>query len=1047
MNFCHALPYPILNVMRYFYARIQKTGPWACVWFWLFFAPNALYAQRSGPVTGRVADEANQPLSGVTVAVKGTTVGSITDAKGEYSVNAPAGSVVLVFSYIGYVTEEVPLNGQTTVNVTLLPDLKSLSEVVVVGYGTVKKSDLTGSVSSVKAAELTQTPIANLVQGLQGRAAGVQITQNSGAPGGNISIRIRGNNSLTGSNEPLYVIDGIPIGSGGDVARGGVGFGNTAGNVQNPLSSLNPSDIESIEILKDASATSIYGTRGANGVVLVTTKRGKAGKTSITYDAYYGIQQVGRKLEMMNATEFARMENEIIGNTSLYPNPDSLGTGTDWQDLIFRTAPIQSHQISVLGGNDKTVFNVSANYFRQDGIVIGSDFTRGSIRLNLDNTVNNRLKVGVNFTTTFTLNNGTVSSTVGEGASNGIIVSALFAPPTLTPYDELGKPILFGNSFGGRYLDYNNPLAFESQVLNRNTGLRLLGNVYADVKIAEGLTYRATLGGDIGNSIRDSYVGRGIRAGQLVNGQGGKGQVNNYNVIHESILNYDKTFGESHKLALTGVFSTQSQTSVVSNTTTEQFPNDILLNNNLGLAATVLVGSNKSRWRLDSYTARANYSFRSKYLVTLTGRVDGSTRFGENNKYGFFPSVALGWRISEESFLKDVPFLSDLKLRGSYGVTGNAEIPLYQSLTQFSANGNYNFNNSRNIGIGPDNIPNPDLRWEKSYQTNVGVDVGLINNRITVSADYYVKKTNDLLLRRDIPLSSGQASVLGNFGSIENRGIEITANAAILTGEFKWTLGGNFTANRNKVLKIDDSRTEIVPTFQAGAGNGIAQFTYGSILRVGQPVGSFYGYLFDGIYQSNEATPQIAGTVRYKDINNDGQVTGADLTIIGDPNPDFIFGVSSNFSYKGFDLSAFVQGVQGNDIYFASRLLLESGQGTRNQLRSYTQRWTPTNPSNTYPKAVANQRLNQSDQFIEDGSFVRIKNVQVGYTLPVSKLNLTWLQNLRVYVSGNNLFTFTRYTGYDPEVNTAGENTLQYGVDNTGYPVARSYLLGLQVTF
>lgn len=995
-------------------------------------------------LTGRVTGSDGNPLPGVSVIVKGTQRGSTADAEGQYTLPNVAPSAVATFSYIGYLSQDVTVGNRTIIDVVMQSDDRSLNEVIVVGYGTVRKSDLTGSVSSVKAAELKQTPIANFAQGLQARASGVQVTQNSGAPGGSLTVRIRGNNSISGSSEPLYVIDGFPI-SGNDnpSAGGGVGFGRTTGNQLSVLSTLNPSDIESIEVLKDASATAIYGTRGANGVVLITTKRGKSGQTKVSYEGYYGTQQIRKKLDLLNATEFAQLENQVSGQNQ-FPNPEQLGEGTDWQGLIFRKAPIQSHQLSVSGGSDKTLFNLSTNYFKQDGILIGSDFARGSIRLNLDNTINKSIKVGTSLTYNYAVNNGAVTASTGEGALAGIVTSALLAPPTLAPYDSLGKPAIFS----GRYLERNNPVGIATEVLNRNTTQRFLGNLYADWTITNGLTYRASFGGDLISDTRDSYVTRNVRAGFTAGGQGGKGHSNSNTILHESILTYRRDFG-SHDVTVTGVYSTQSQTQTSDNISASQFPNDLTINNDLNQAAVVSVGSTKQKWRLDSYTGRINYGYKGRYLLTVTARTDGSSRFGLNNKYGFFPSVAGAWRVSEEPFMQGQKVVSDLKLRVSYGVTGNADIPLYNSLARFGSVGNYNFNNVRVIGIAAANIPNPDLRWEKSGQADVGVDFGLLNNRVQVTADVYYKKTTDLLLSRTVPTSSGYGSILGNFGSLENRGIEVSVSAALLTGDLKWDLTGNVSANRNKLLYIDGKRNEIVPAGLSGNA-AVGSFTNTSLLRVGEPLGSFYGYFFDGIYQTGESIPagKFAGDARYRDLNGDGLLSAADQNINGNPNPKYFFGLTNNLRYKGLDLSVFIQGVQGNDIFFAQRLVLENVGGAQNQLRGVVNRWTPTNPNNQYVRASMNQRINQSDAFIEDGSFVRFKNITLGYSLPAAAAGkINWLKGARIYVSGNNLITFTKYSGYDPEVNTAGQNNLNLGVDNSGYPGAKSYLVGLQVTF
>lgn len=1021
---------------------VPQTISWLVCLLLLLSLPALAQQTQSVTVSGLVTStETNQAIPGANVVIKNTQQGTTTNANGEFTLSAPAGSLVLIISSIGHQTQEVPVTGQSKLTISLQPDDRSLNEVIVVGYGTVKKSDLTGSVSSVKAAELRQTPIANFVQGLQARASGVQVTQNSGAPGGSISVRIRGNSSISGSSEPLYVVDGFPI-AGGDnpVAGGGSGLGADNGNRLSVLSTLNPNDIESMEVLKDASATAIYGTRGANGVVLITTKRGKAGKTRVSYDGYYGQQQIRKTLDVMNATQYAQLQNELTGQ-ALFPNPTQLGEGTDWQSLIFRKAPMQSHQLSVSGGNERSQFALSMNYFDQDGIIINSNFKRGSIRVNLDNAVSKNFKIGTSLTYTYSVNNGAVTATLGDGGpAGGIVLSALTTPPVLNPYNADGTPTLYT----GLYVDANNPVALASEVLNRNTTRRLLGNIFADWTIAEGFTYRASFGGDLVTDTRDSYVTRYVRAGSVVGGIGGKGNANTNTILHESLLNYHRLLG-AHDLTLTGVFSTQGQMQTADAITGQQFPNDLVLNNNLSQASIITIGSNKQAWRLDSYTGRINYNYKSRYLLTLTGRVDGSSRFGANNKYGFFPSVAGAWRLSEEPFMQGQQVLSDLKLRGSYGLTGNADIPLYNSLSRLNSVGNYNFNNVRTIGIAAANISNPDLKWEKSAQADIGLDFGLFNNRVQVTADVYYKKTTDLLLSRTIPLSSGFGSIFGNYGSVENKGIEVTINAGVLNGRLKWDISGNVSANRNKLTLIDGVRTEIVP----GGGDGsVGAFTNNSILRVGAPIGSFYGYNFDGIYQTGDNIPtgRVPGNIRYRDLNGDNVISGADQTIIGNPNPSYIFGINNNLKYKGFDLSLFVQGVQGNQIFNVARLRLEGGASVSNQYATLVDRWTPTNPSNRYPKAVTGQRVNQSDSHIEDGSFIRFKNITLGYTLPATG-KLAWLANSRVYVSANNFATLTNYSGYDPEVNTAGQNNLNLGVDNIGFPVPKSFIAGLQLNF
>jgi TonB-linked SusC/RagA family outer membrane protein len=1018
---------------------MMKKIPLFCknlLWLFCFLLTSTAFAQ-SIQLTGKITDEKGEGLPSASVVEDGTTNGTVTDLDGKFSLNVSSKNTVLVVSFVGYETQKITVGNQTSIAVTLSTG-KALDEVVVVGYGSVKKSDLTGSVSSIKGDELKQTPVANFVQGLQARASGVQVIQNSGAPGGSISVRVRGNNSISGSSEPLYVIDGFPVaGSDNPIAGGGSGIGTENGNRLSVLSTLNPNDIESMEVLKDASATAIYGTRGANGVVLITTKRGKAGKTRVTYEGYYGTQKINKMLELMNAEQYALYENELTAS-NINPDPKSLGVGTDWQSLVFRQAPIQNHQLSISGGNEKTQYNVSLNHFNQDGIIITSNFNRSSVRMNLDNIVNKNLKIGTNITYNYAINNGAATASANDGGA-GIVVTALQASPYLAPFGPDGRTAIYE----GRFADVINPLSLAYSVKSQNTTRRFLGNIFADWTILRGLSYKATFGGDLINDARDSYADKYLRSAAIVNGIAGKGSVYSNTFLHESQLNYQKTLG-AHDLTFTGVFSTQTQTLKSDAITASQFPNDLVFNNNLSQAAVVTVASNKQSWRLDSYTGRINYNFKSKYLLTLTGRMDGSSRFGENNKYGFFPSVAAAWRIGEESFMKNQNFISDLKLRVSYGVTGNADIPLYNSLARLNSVGNYNFNNQRTIGIASANIANPDLKWEKSAQADIGIDFGIFDNRVRVTADVYQKKTKDLLLSRSVPISSGFASVFGNFGAVENKGMELSINVNVLNSAIKWDINGNFSANRNQLTLIDGVRTQILPA----DGNGtVAAFSNTSILRIGAPIGSFYGYSFDGIYQTGDNIPtgRTAGNIRYRDLNGDGVLSAADQDIIGNPNPNYIFGLNNTIKYKNFDLSLFIQGVQGNDIFNAARLRTEGGAGP-NQYATMLNRWTPTNPSNRYQKASTGQRINQSDIHIEDGSFIRFKNLTIGYTLPAIGKNAL-LANSRIYVSANNFITITNYTGYDPEVNTVGQNNLNLGVDNIGYPIPRSILVGVQLNF
>lgn len=981
-------------------------------------------------IKGKITDNSGDGLPGVNVTVKGTQKGIVSDAEGKYQLSGVPAKATLVFSFIGYLKQEIEVNNRTVIDVVLEADVKSINEVVVVGYGTQRKIETTGSIASVKSSDLVQTPVANVAQGLQARVSGIQINQNSGSPGGNVSVRIRGTNSINGTSEPLYVVDGIQISNGGGI------------NDVSPLSTINPNDIESVEVLKDASASAIYGARAANGVVLITTKRGKSGGTRVTLDSYFGVQKVTKTLPVLNAAEFAQLENEVFKN-SYYKDPASLGEGVNWQNLIFREAPIQNHQLSINGGNDKTQVALSANYFDQDGIIISSNFKRYSYRLNLDHKISNRVKVGTSILGSYSVNSGIQTGSTSQGdadvVTGTILGAAIGAPPTLKPYRSDGSIFPFGEQEDGRYREVTNPLGLAA-VLNKTALKRTLVNLYGEATILKGLTYRASFNVDLQNNINDRYSPRSIVSLRDLNDNSGSGSKSNSNFLgplHESILTYSQTIATNHSLKFTGVFASQAEFSNANSISASGFPNDATQNEALQLALNRTVSSSRSKQRLDSYMGRVNYGYKDKYFLDLTARVDGSSRFGANNKYGFFPAVSAAWRLIEEPFLKSATWLSDLKLRASYGITGNAGgISPYQSLSTVAATGSdYVFNNAYVTGINPTGIANPDLRWEKSTQANVGLDVSILNNRFSLIVDVYDKITRDLLYIKTLPLSSGYASITGNYASLENKGVEFAANARILDGPLKWNVSANLTRNRNKVLDLDGGTT---------TERFITSYT---ILKVGEPLGLIKSYIFDGINQTGETIlPGYDGRLgghKVKDLNGDGTITSADQTITGNPNPNFIFGFSTNLSFKGFDLSAFLSGSQGNDIYNLSRLSFENPLGQRNLLKGVVNRWSPTNPSNQYVSAAQGGRLPVSSYYVEDGSYIRCKNLTLGYTLPAIK----GVQNIRVYVSGNNLFTLTNYSGFDPEVNTfAGSNTV-IGIDNFVYPQARSFLGGIQVTF
>lgn len=999
--------------------------------FPILLIPVAALSQQLA-IKGRVTGTDNkEPLAGVTVRVKNTNTGTVTKPDGTYLLVVRQPDAVLVFTFTGFITTEmpVPVSGKTllVLDVALEPGHKELGEVIVVGYGTQQKANIAGAIASVKTAELKQTPISNVVQGLQGRVSGVQVTQNSAAPGGNISMRIRGVNSINGTSEPLYVVDGVQLSNSGGI------------NDISSLSLINPGDIESVAVLKDASATAIYGARGANGVVLITTKRGRAGKTQVTYDGYYGVQRNTREMSMMNAAEFARLENEVY-KTNVYADPDALGEGIYWQDLIFRDAPMQSHQVGVSGGNEKTQFSMSGNYFKQDGVIIRSDFTRYSFRLNFDHRISNFLKVGTSLFTSYVVNHRIPagSTSIDAGVISGSVLgAALAAPPTLKTYYDDGSIWPFGDQMDGRYREAVNPIGL-TRILDRDKTNRTLGSFYAEVTPVKGLTYRASFNPVISGTLNDYYSPRYImNSGDLASGGGTARKINSNTIVllHESVLTYETRIADRHSLKFTGVFATQTNNSNSNRINASNFPNDATLNEAVQLATDYTVTSSRSKDRLDSYMGRINYGFRDKYLLDLIARVDGSSKFGANNKYGFFPAAAIAWRASEEPFLRSVSAISNLKFRFSYGLTGNAgAIAPYQSLSLQGTSGMYYFEHTGVTGISLTGIANNDLKWERSIQADLGFELGLWKDRVNITADIYHKKTEDLLFVKKLPGSSGYNEVTGNFASLENRGVELSVDAVIVDRKVKWSFAGNISMNRNKL---------------SGLAGGVNNYTVSNyqVLQVGQPLGLFKTYVFDGIYQKGETILEGSGSrtggVKVKDLNSDGIISADDQKIIGHANPSFTYGFSTNLSYGKFDFSAFFSGIQGNKIYNLIRYTFENPLGSRNMYKALVNRWSESNPGNEYVSGYQGGRIPLTDRFMENGSFLRCKNITLGYRLPAIK----GISSARIYVSANNLFTMTDYTGYDPEVNTFGNSNTQVGVDNLVYPTARSFLFGIQAGF
>ncbi|GAB2796896.1 TonB-linked SusC/RagA family outer membrane protein [Hymenobacter luteus] len=1003
------------------------------------------------PVSGRVTQSNGEPLPGVTIIVKGTTLGTTTDADGRFSLNAPENST-LVVSYVGFTRREVPVTGaSTSLSITLAEDTRALSEVVVVGYGTQERGSVTGAVSSVSAREIATQPVADATQALQGRAAGVTITSNGGAPGGaaGTSIRIRGLTSA-GNNNPLFVVDGFPLPDGNE----------------NQLNAISPNDIETIDILKDASATAIYGVRAANGVVIITTKRGKTGTSTINLDAYRGVQQVWRKLDLLNAEEYAVINNEgrLAGGAPIVVdrlrNPQGLGEGTDWQDEVFRRAAIQNYSLSATGGSDKARYAVSASYFQQDGTIVGSDFERFTLRANGDVQVNKILKLGNNISLTH-LSDRQITSNSGE---YGTVQQTLRIPAIIPVY----RPDGYYYEPRGAQDNFieENPLASATITNQRFYRNRALTTFFAELEPVRGLRFRTNVGADFVfdnfNAFRpgvpelqadgQTYTSRYTQA------TAGATATASYapSYLIENTATFDRLIADKHQVTvLVGQSAQQFNYSNVEAYRTGYLRNDLQvinsgpINTQIGNAGTINRPS-----RLLSYFGRVNYEFAGKYLFQAIARYDGSGSFPPGDKFGFFPGVSAGWRISEEDFLKGNRVISNLKLRVGYGKVGNPNnAGRFAYLYAINSGIRYPFGpggGALQTGAAPTRQANPDLRWETNNQTNVGVDLGFLDNRFEATIDLYNRSSPNLIAPVPVSLVSGTYETVNrNAASAYNRGIDFSFTSHNVRGtgrSLNWTTTLNVSAYKSELESL-------------GVGqpyNGLSALS-GVIVRYdeGQPFGSFYGFVADGLFQTpedvqNHATQQSGtapGDIRFKDLNNDGVINAEDRTFIGNPNPDFTYGLNNTVTWGGFDLNVFLQGSQGNDIYNQNRYILESPlYGTSSGSTRVLGRWTGPGTSNDVPRAFAgdnadpNQNLRVSTYFVEDGSYMRIKTLTLGYSLPQSVMERIAAKQVRVYASAQNLLTLTKYSGYDPEVGARG-------IDLGVYPQPRVFLLGLNIGF
>jgi TonB-linked SusC/RagA family outer membrane protein len=1035
--------------------------------FLLIGGVQAAIAQKllKGKVT---SSEDGSGIPGASIVVAGTTVGTITNSDGNFSITAPANAKTLKVSFVGMKSQDVQIGAKTEFNIKLESEVTALDEVVAVGYGSQKKSDLTGAISSVKGKDLTLSPVMRADQALQGRAAGVMVQNTDGAPGGNISIRIRGSNSLQGNSNALVVIDGL---QGGDIKT------------------LNPNDIETIEVLKDASATAIYGSRGANGVILISTKKGKSGKPIINYNFSEGIQRLTKTIDVMNAGEFARAANEFSATLDEdYPpsgfkpftdeevaNFEKNG-GTDWQREVYKTGKLINHQLSISGGGDHMNYFISGSYMDNKGIMINSYYKRYNLRANFNADINEWVSVGLNWAGTKEISN---VPPFGNGSGSGVVIGqaaneAYLWDATTPVYDSNGNYMVHKPGYG--HDEGANPVMSAMETFNELNANRNNISGYLEIKPIKGLSLRVTGGAIIGNDNNIRYLNRKTFEGAGVGGLGTQYSGTSSRYQNSNILTYSRDFNLKHRLVLTGVAEYQVENNQSYGYEGNGFTTDVTGIYNLAGAANLIVSGNDiTKRELNSYLGRANYVYDNKYAITASYRADGSSVLAPGNKWAYFPSLAVSWTASNETFLRKFEALSNLKIRGGWGITGNQSISPYSTLASLAgANYPYDGGGSTNVGYIVSSALNDKLKWESTAQANVGMDLGLFGNRLTATLDVYKKKTTDMLLARQIPWYTGigasgvAPTITQNVGSMENKGIEISIGGDPLVGELKWNTNIMFSANKSKILDLGPGINELVQRANQGGGYGFNNMVW---LIKGESLGTLKGHLFEGIWSTSEEAEankfgQMPGDPKYKDLNGDHKINASDLTIIAHTAPKFSFGFNNKFSYKDFELSFSIQGVYGNQIFNAGRIFTEKTNwglltGTSRRLLDH---WTPTNQDTDIPGWIVqsertkyrleknlgdyNVSVNGRDsRYVEDGSYIRLKTINLGYNLPKSICNKIKMDRVRVYVAGANLWTLTNYTGYDPEASSFSSSDGRAGIDNSNYPQSKTYTVGIDVTF
>jgi len=958
-------------------------------------------------ITGKVTDAQGMSLPGVTVQLLGTQKGTATGIDGTYSLSITEG--ILRFSYIGYAAQEISTEGKTVIDVVLQEEASTLGEVVVVGYGTQLKKDLTTAVSVVDEKSIEERPIVSAAQALQGKAAGVQVVQPSGKPGSGLSVRVRGSTSVLAGNEPLYVVDGVPTTN---------------------ISGLNPGDIASMSILKDASSAAIYGARAANGVVLITTKRGKESEPEIHFDMYYGLSNLRKTIDVLNTRRYRDLMEEISPG-SYDPSRTDFN---NWEDKTFGTGQTQSYQFSFSGGSEKSQYYFSIGYLRDDGIVEPARFDRYSVRLNLDNKLKSWLKIGARISVARLDTKDTPDN--ASSGRGGVIMSALNTPPFLNTYKDENKPgfVLTDKTWydpNPFQPSWENPIAYMFGPDQRSIENRIEGNMFAEISFLKNFKAKTKVGSDVSNSQWDYYLDPfRTNYGRVNNGIGRSNKWAGFTWLWENTVDYKRIFGKHTVSALAGnsIQKYQGNNTYLEGT---DFPDDILVQT-LNAANTITGNTSRDGWALASFFGRATYDYASKYYLTVSVRRDGSSKLAQ--AWGTMPSFSAGWRISSENFMKDIKVIDDLKIRGGWGKNGNQE-----GISNYAQYGLIGY--TRRPPTDPLSGPasyqysygNPNLKWETTAQTNIGIDLTMFKARLTFTADAYIKKTSDVLLNVQLPSTLPITTIQTNAGDIENRGIEFDLGGVLVDKDFKWIADFNMSFNRNEVKAL-----EYTPVYYFGRIYSNNQDV--AIVKPGLPLGSFYGYISEGV------DPQT-GDLIFADVDNNGEINSSDRTVIGNAQPDFIFGFTNNFTWHRFDLSLFFQGSYGNDIYNATRIDLEGMFDSKNQSTVVLDRWTEPGQVTDVPRVGNMANVNNSTRFIEDGSYVRLKAITLSYKILEVADDNKIFKGLSVYITGQNVITLTNYSGFDPEVNAFGNSATEIGIDYGTYPQARTFIAGVNVTF